>query len=146
MRKVIVLAIGILGAFGMTAARGEDVKIEAPASTRAPAPTLAPEPRIIAPGLLHETRPSDENYYPGPSVPYDPAFIRPFTMTVESPDSTGRMGLSGWTAPNTPVGTAGPGQHASPGWASFGFTWTRGGPAPTPRPGADHDQPAALPR
>ncbi len=57
-----------------------------------PAPTR--EPRVVAPRLLYETRPSDENDYRGaaPSVPYDPAFIRPFTREVETPDSTGRMG------------------------------------------------------
>jgi hypothetical protein len=144
MRKTIIVTIGILAAFGVTAARAEDVKIQAPAPTPAPAPM--PEPRIIAPDLLYEMRPKDENYYPGPSVPYDPAFIRPLTTTVESADSTGRTGLSGWTSPNTPVGSAGPGQHESSGWLSFGFTWTWGGPAPAHRPGAAEDQPPVLAR
>ena len=57
-------------------------------------------------------------------VPYDPAFIAPFTIELESPDSTGRMGFSGWTAPNTPVGPVGTGTREINGWFSFGFTWT----------------------
>jgi hypothetical protein len=118
MRKMGMLVIGLLAAFGVTAARAEDVKIEAP----------LPEPRIIAPGLLYETKPRDENYFPGPSVPYDPAFISPLTTPFESAHSSGRLGASGWTAPYTPVGPVGPGQHGGSGWLSFGFTWTWGGP------------------
>jgi len=36
-------------------------------------------------------RSSDQNYYPniGPSVPYDPAFIPPFTIELESPEING---------------------------------------------------------
>ena len=114
-----------------------------------PYPCTTREPRVVAPGLLYETRPRDENYYPGasPSVPYNPAFIRPFTREVQTPDPTGRMGLSGWT-PNTPVGSAGTGQREINGWLSFGITWTWGGPPPTARrrTAALTDQPAALAR
>ena len=141
MRKSFVLAIAILAALGVTSAGAQDVKIKAPAPTG--------EPRVIAPGLLYETRPSDENYYPGggPNVPYDPAFIRPFTKNVETPESTGRIGLSGWTSPNTPVGSPGAGMRESNGWLGFGFTWTWGGPPPVSRrEGAPDDQPAALTR
>ncbi len=141
MRKSIVLAIAILAALGPAVASGADMKIKAPQSTR--------EPRVIAPGLLYETRPSDENYYPGagPSVPYDPAFIRPFTQSIETPQSTGRMGLSGWTSPNTPVGPSGSGRREINGWLGFGFPRTWSGPPPS-RPGAGglDDQPSALPQ
>jgi hypothetical protein len=140
MRKSIVLAIAILAALGPAPVSGEDVKIMAPPPGR--------EPRVITPGLLYETRPSDETYYPGgPGVPYDPAFIRPFTKEVETPRSTGRMGLSGWTSPNTPVGPSGAGMREISGWLGFGFTRTWGGPPPSrPRPGASDVQPSALPR
>ncbi len=139
MRKSIGIVIGILAVLGATAAWAEDVKVEAPPPTR--------EPRIIAPGLLYERRPTDENYYPGggPVVPDDPAFIRPFTIAVETPDSTGRMGLSAWTLPNTPVGPAGAGLRESNGWLGFGFTWTWGGPPPGSRHiGPADDQPGRL--
>ncbi len=141
MRKSIVLAIAILAALGAAAASGEDVKIKAPLPPR--------EPRVIAPGLLYETRPSDENYYPGggPGVPYDPAFIRPFTKEVGTAQSTGRMGLSGWTSPNTPIGPSGAGMREVHGWLGFGFTLTWGGPPPSrPRAGASGDQPSVLTR
>ncbi|HSE92433.1 MAG TPA: hypothetical protein VLF19_03935, partial [Methylomirabilota bacterium] len=59
--KSIVLAIGILAALGVTAAGAQDLDLEAPAPLR--------EPRVPVP------EPG-----PGPSVPYDPAFIRPFTI------------------------------------------------------------------
>lgn len=119
MVKSIVLAIGILAALGVTAAGAQDLDLEAPAPLR--------EPRVPVP------EPG-----PGPSVPYDPAFIRPFTIDRETPDSTGRMGLSGWTAPSTHVGLAGVGEREIGGWLSLGFTWTWGGPpllTPAP-PGA----------
>jgi hypothetical protein len=141
MRKSIGLGIAILAALGPSVVSGEDVEIKASAPGR--------EPRVIAPGLLYETRPSDGNYYQGggPGIPYDPAFIRPFTKEVETPESTGRMGLSGWTSPNTPVGPSGAGMREINGWLGFGFTRTWGGPPPSRRRvGAPDDQPSALPR
>jgi len=141
MWSSIVLMIAILAALGVTPVWAQGVKIATPAPTR--------EPRVIAPGLLYETRPSDENYYPGaaPSVPYDPAFIRPFTREVQTADSTGRVGLSGWTSPNTPVGSSGTGQREINGWLGFGITWTWGGPPTTARrTGALNDQPPTLTR
>ncbi len=137
----VVLMVAIVAALGVMPVWAQGVKIVTPAPTR--------EPRVIAPGLLYETRPSDENYYPGaaPSVPYDPTFIRPFTREVETPDSTGRIGLSGWTSPNTPVGSSGTGRREINGWLGFGITWTWGGP-PTAwrRTGALNDQPPTLTR
>jgi hypothetical protein len=138
MLKSIVLAMGIWAALGVATAGAQDLKIEAGPTMRQPRP----------PELLHGTRSSDQNYYPslGPSVPYDPAFIPPFTIEVETPDSTGRMGLSGWTAPNTSVGVVGTGIREINGWFSFGFTWTWGGPPPLSRPRAAADQPPAVTR
>jgi hypothetical protein len=76
MWSSIVLMILILTTLGVAPVWAQGAKITTPAPTR--------EPRIIAPGLLYETRPGDENYYraAAPSVPYDPAFIRPFTREV----------------------------------------------------------------
>ena len=142
MRKSSILAIAILAALGASAASAQDVSIKAPPPAR--------EPRVITPGLLYETRPSDDNHYPGsgPSVPYDPAFIRPFTAETQTPTSTGRMGLSGWTSPTPRVGASGTGIRENNGSLGFGFTWTWGGPPPpaSRRAGAPDDQPAALPR
>jgi hypothetical protein len=60
-------------------------------------------------------------------VEHDPAFIEPFVGTTGS----GRFGLSGWTAPSTPVG---PVFRESGGWFSFGFTltWDETPSPPTP--------------
>jgi hypothetical protein len=109
-------------------------------------PEPTPEPRVVAPGLLYEKRPSDDLYYLGipPSVPYDPAFIEPLVLDVETQDSTGRIGLSGWTSPNPPVGSYGTGQHEINGWLGFGVSWTWGGPPPKRRPGAPAEAPAAT--
>jgi hypothetical protein len=142
MRRTVTLAIAIFAALGATVASAEDVTIKAPQAPH--------EPRVITPGLLYETKPSDQNYYPGagPGVPYDPAFIRPFTKEIETPTSTGRMGLSGWTSPATPVGPSGAGMRENSGWLGFGFTRTWGGPPPpaSRRAAGPDDQPSALPR
>src|SRR4030095_7646866 len=106
MKKHVPLTIAILAALGLTAASAPSFTWAQNVKITTPEPR--PEPRIITPGLLYEKRPSDDLYYLGipPSVPYDPAFIEPFMLQVETQESTGRIGLSGWTAPNPPVGLA----------------------------------------
>ena len=141
MRKGMVSTLAVVAVLTATAALAQDVKLKAPEPTR--------EPRVIAPGLLYETRPNEENVYPGypPSVPHDPAFIRPFSTDVETPQSTGRLGLSGWTSPNPPVGPPVVGTRENNGSPSFGFSWKWGGPPPrSGRAGVADDAPAALPR
>jgi hypothetical protein len=140
MRKLILLTVVMAAALGAPVAWAQDVKMKAPEPTR--------EPRIITPGLLYETRPKGENYYPGsgPSVPYDPAFIRPFTTEIDTPQSTQRLGVAGWTSPNTPVGPSGAGMRESNGVLGFGLSWTWGGPPSASRRAGGTDQPAALPR
>jgi hypothetical protein len=89
-------------------------------------------PRVLAPPLgADTTRIPDLDSYPNaPNVPYDPAFIEPFTTTIETPTSTGRAGLSGWTSPSTPVGAAATGHREHNGWLGFGFSATWGAPVP----------------
>ena len=140
MRKFVVLTIAAVAVVAAVPGWAQDVKMKAPEPTR--------EPRVVTPGLLYETRPKDESYYPGsgPSVPYDPAFIRPFATDVETPDSTQRLGVAGWTSPHTPVGPSGAGMRESNGVLGFGFSWKWGGPPPASRRAGGTDQPAALPR
>ena len=140
MRTLILLMIVAVASLGGGSVWAQDVKMKAPEPAR--------EPRIITPGLLYESRPKDENYYPGsgPSVPHDPAFIRPFTKEIETPESTQRLGVAGWTSPTTPVGPSGAGMRESNGVLGFGFSWTWGGPPSASRRAAGPDQPAALPR
>jgi len=90
----------------------------------APAP---PKFEIIRPEVPGSeiTRPRDADIYRGdPVINHDPAFIEPFTTETE----TGRMGLAGWGSPVGVVTTDGPAGMRQPGWLSFGFAITWGGP------------------
>ena len=60
---------------------------------------------------------------------HDPAFIEPLIADTEN----GRMGASGWTAPQMPVGPIGTGYREQNGWLAVGFSFTWGGPAAAPR-------------
>jgi hypothetical protein len=95
---VIALAAAIVGTAQTSVAVAQDVKIETPAPTRPPS---------ITPGRLYERPPSDDSYYPdAPIVPYDPAFVPALTIDIDARSSTGRAGLSAWTAPNAAVRAA----------------------------------------
>jgi hypothetical protein len=103
----------------------------------APAPETRPGPEVVPPPLHYETtRPTDADYYstPAPRVQHDPAFIEPFAAKTQTTTSTGRMGLSGWTAPNTPVGPPVGGTRDVTGWFALGFSYEWGGPPPAKRP------------
>jgi len=106
--------------------------------TTAPAPPKFEIIRPEAPGS-EITRPRDADIYRGdPVVNYDPAFIEPLTTETE----TGRMGLAGWTSPVGVVTTDGPASMRQPGWLSFGFAITWGGPVRKPAAGT----PVSAPR
>jgi hypothetical protein len=142
MRSKLGLVIGVLAMLAATTAAAQDVQM------KAPQPERERQRRVLTPGLLYETKPSDELHYPGTNaVPYDPAFIAPLSRKIETPTSTGRMGIAGWTSPNTPVGPSTAGSREINGWPSFGFSWTWGGPPPAPaRAGLPSDHPSALAR
>jgi hypothetical protein len=93
--------------------------------------------RVVPPPLHYETtRPPDADYYPqGTKVEHDPAFIEPLSSKYENANGSGRIGISGWTAPNTPVGSPVGGWRDVSGWFALGFsiTWD-GPPAPKARP------------
>jgi hypothetical protein len=80
-----------------------------------------PEPlrglEIVVPGpsARELTRPRDLEFYgEDQRVPYNPAFIEPFT--TKSPGGTAKMGVSAYTAPQTPVGPL----SATNPWVSMG--------------------------
>ncbi len=101
----------------------------------APAPERAREPFVVPPGDHYDaTRPSDADYYmPGPKVRDDPAFIGP--LSSKSADGTGRSGVGGWTAPNTPViHSESSGYRDNNGWFALGFAFEWGGPPPRRAP------------
>lgn len=111
-------------------ALAQQVEIEAPA------PEARRAPEVVPPPLHYETtRPTDADFYPNPPrVRHDPAFIEPFAAKTQTTTSTGRVGLSGWTAPNTPIGPPVAGTRDVTGWFALGFTVEWGGPPPAKRP------------
>jgi hypothetical protein len=115
---VAVAMVLSLAAAGAAVAQGVEVE------TTAPPP---PKFEVIRPEVPGSeiTRPRDADIYRGdPVINYDPAFIEPFTTETE----TGRMGLAGWGSPVGVVTTDGPAGMRQPGWLSFGFAITWGGP------------------
>lgn len=126
-RILVLLGLAAIVILGTSPAVAQRVDVEKQA------PTTEPRLEIVPPRLQGDvTRPSDHDFYPdGPRVQHDPAFIEPLTAETE----TGRMGLSGWTAPQTPVGAAVTGHRDVSGWLAVGFSATWGGPPKTkPRP------------
>ncbi len=125
MRVVVVVALALLVA---APAAAQQVEIEKPAP---PPGRREREPAVIAPGLSGEGRPIDADNYPkGGRVPYEPGFIRGLSSARETPTSTGRIGVAGWTAPNTPVGSPVSGWGEINGWFAIGFAVTWDGPPP----------------
>lgn len=129
-RAVRVLAAGVLVLASVAPALAQQVEVE----KHAPGAPAA-EPRVIAPPLRYEiTKPSDHDFYDRDMrVPYDPAFIGPMSTEYTTRTQSGRMGMSGWTAPNTPVGSPGAGGTGFSevnGWFAFGFSMTWGGVPP----------------
>ena len=95
-------------------------------------------PAAVVPSPLHyeTTRaPDTGKYSTDVRVEHDPAFIEPFAGRYETTSGSGRFGLSGWTAPNPPVGSPDSGWRDVSGWFALGFsvTWD-GPPAPRARP------------
>lgn len=115
---VVAVALSLAAAGAALAQSGVEVE------TTAPKP---PKFEIIRPEVPGSeiTRPRDADIYRGdPVINYDPAFIEPFTTETE----TGRVGLAGWGSPVGVVTFAGPQGVRQPGWLSFGFAITWGGP------------------
>lgn len=131
MRRAIALAVA-LGLCTALPVAAQQVEIEAKT------PPLERPARVVPPPLHYETsRPPDADYYHhgGTRVEHDPAFIEPLAGTYENSEGSGRVGLSGWTAPNAPVGSPVGGWRDVSGWFSMGFSVTWGGPPSTkPRP------------
>src|SRR5688572_33001785 len=97
--------LGIVGMTLLAALPAAAQQVDIEASRQVPEPEL----RVVPPPLHDQTtRPlPDAEVYPrrGAHVDHDPAFIEPFAKTYQTTTSTGRVGLSGWSAPNPPVGS-----------------------------------------
>ena len=130
MRYAVAIALAVLFATPLCA---QEVEIKKPK----PVPPVAREleREVIPPGLYDVTRPGDADIYPrGGQVGIEPAFVRPLSSKVETPNWTGRAGVAGWVSPNTPVGPTGSGWGEDSGWFAFGITFTWDGPPPARRP------------
>jgi hypothetical protein len=118
MRGLATLAVVLIPVLGGQAIAQGPVEIE---STAPPAPRPF---EIIAPGpaVRDASRvPEAEFYREDQRVPYDPALIEPFVGTTEGGT---RYGLSGWTSPETPVGSlASQAYRQNNGWFGFGITF-----------------------
>jgi hypothetical protein len=129
--RTIFAAIGMTMLAALPAA-AQQVDIQAPKRS------VEPEARIVRPPLQRETTRAlpDSDIYPqrGTHVEHDPAFIEPFASTYQTPTSTGRVGLSGWTSPNPPVGSSAADWHEKNGWFALGFSVTWDGPPPVRPP------------
>lgn len=127
----MIAGVFVVGLVVLTAmpALAQQVEIEAPA------PRKAPEPLVIPPGDHYEApRPSDADNYPDPrpDVRYDPTFVGPLSRTFEVANgTTGRVGIAGWTSPNTPIPTRQTYQETT-GWFALGFAIEWGGPPAPP--------------
>ena len=136
MRAMRAIMMVLIAGLGLLVARpvAAQVKLETKE-----APQQQPL-RPIPPPLRYETtRPQDTDYYPqGTKVQHDPAFIEGLSSKYETPNTSGRVGVSGWTAPNQPVGGAAGLFHEVNGWFALGLSITWGGPPapPTHKPAA----------
>ena len=137
---VIVVGLGLLIAAPAAAQQGVVPQAPKPGVQIQSVPAAPTErvTRVVPPPLHYETtKPPDSDFYPGGGVKveHDPAFIEPFAGRYETTNGSGRFGLSGWTAPNPPVGSPVSGWRDVSGWFALGFsvTWD-GPPAPRARP------------
>jgi hypothetical protein len=117
---ILVTALGFLA---VTAGSAEAQQIElgtTPPEPRAPRPEIVPPP-----GFEEITRPRESDFYPEDiRVRLDPAFILPAaTVRQTGPNSAVQFGLSGWTAPQTPVGQTPAGLRENQGWFALGFSF-----------------------
>jgi hypothetical protein len=96
---------------------------QAPVEIRATAPEKPRQIHIVepSPATREATRPREADFYgEDVRVRHEPAFIEPFVG--ETPGGA-KYGLSGWTAPATPVGSlVSQGERQTSGWPSLGFT------------------------
>ncbi len=87
-------------------------------------PGQQPRFEIVPPGpaTREVTKPREaDSYRDDVRVRHEPAFIEPFVGRTEAGNE---FGLSGWTAPNPPVGSlASQGHQQSNGWFALGITF-----------------------
>jgi hypothetical protein len=103
----------------VTGATAEQFDLQAPPAGPGDRAKVAPR---NPPARPH--RPEPDIYPQRPPVPYAPGFIEPLTKET----ATGRLGIAGWTSPNTPVGSRGATDPDNAGWPAMGLGMEWGGP------------------
>jgi hypothetical protein len=122
--RITALVLGVVLALAAVPAVAQDVKIEAP-RPGGERPDAVDRSRVP----YDRTRPTDRDYYPeGPRVSHDPAFIEGMSSEYQTANSSGRVGIAGWTSPNPPLGPEVIGHREVTGWFGLGFTVTWGEP------------------
>ena len=99
---VVISVVATLGWLAMVAPVGA----QRPVEIEAPAPEKPPQIRIVepTPATREATRPREHDFYGADvRVRHEPAFIEPF---IDQTEGGTKYGLSGWTAPPTPVGSS----------------------------------------
>ena len=127
MRILIAIVAMLLAVIVAPAPPAEAQQVKIETTRKAPEREL---PRVVPPPLHYETsRPPDADLYPrGTKVEHDPAFIEPFAGSYQTTRGSGRFGLSGWTAPNPPIGSEATNWKEVNGWFALGFSVTWDGP------------------
>ena len=88
--------------------------------------TMSPQPLELRPPPQDKTRPKARGEHAlAPHAVSTPAFLGP-TIRTESTE----FGVSGWIAPNPPVGSPRAAGGDVNGWGVLGLTFTGGGPPP----------------
>jgi hypothetical protein len=121
MRRTSIAITLTLGLLVPAPAGAQEIQIE----TETKPEVRVPRPEIVTPpGAREITRPRESDFYPQDiRVRLDPAFIEPFTAVRQTgPTSAVRFGLSGWTAPNTPVSQSEGTIRELQGWLALGFS------------------------
>jgi hypothetical protein len=120
MRPVgAVLLVAGLGCLGVAAT----ASAQSPVEIEATAPEKPPQVRIVepTPATREATRPREADFYrEDVRVRHQPAFIEPFVGQTQGGT---KYGLSGWTAPTTPVGSlVSQEPWARSGWFALGLS------------------------
>jgi hypothetical protein len=120
MRPVgAVLLVAGLGCLGVAAT----ASAQSPVEIEATAPEKPPQVRIVepTPATREATRPREADFYrEDVRVRHEPAFIEPFVGQTQGGT---KYGLSGWTAPTTPVGSlVSQEPWARSGWFALGLS------------------------
>jgi hypothetical protein len=115
----VALLIAGLASFGLVAEAGA----QSPVEIQATAPEKPPQVRIVepTPATREATRTRETDFYgEDVRVRHQPAFIEPFVGQTQGGT---KYGLSGWTAPTTPVGSlVSQEPWARGGWFALGLS------------------------